>query len=115
MPTLAKRLAIVALDSSMAMMPLPAATMAWAVSASCSMLIGVLTALGKGGIIPPLPRDAGADAQRRPVGMVLWPGLLTIDWLALAARVSRSISRRTRSFFAFDPRSFSVVARSAIR
>src|SRR5690606_13213005 len=39
MPTPAKRLAIVPEDSSMAMMPLPGATMATAVSASCSMLI----------------------------------------------------------------------------
>src|SRR5690606_9292679 len=39
MPTPAKRLAMVPVDSSMAMMPLPGATMARAVSASCSMLI----------------------------------------------------------------------------
>src|SRR5690606_20848901 len=39
MPTPAKRLAIVPEDSSMAMIPLPGATMARAVSASCSMLI----------------------------------------------------------------------------
>src|SRR3970282_869985 len=40
MPTPSKRFLMVALDSSIAMMPLPGATMAWAVSASCSMLIG---------------------------------------------------------------------------
>src|SRR5204862_7913781 len=39
MPTPSKRFLMVSFDSSMAMMPLPAATMAWAVSASWSMLM----------------------------------------------------------------------------
>src|SRR5262245_11781504 len=56
MPTPAKRLAQVAPDSSMAMMPLPGATMAKAVSASCSMLMG--RPAGSGG--KPSIIDAGS-------------------------------------------------------
>src|SRR5690606_39567418 len=41
MPTASKRFLMVLVDSSMAMMPLPAATMAWAVSASWSILMAI--------------------------------------------------------------------------
>src|SRR4249919_887658 len=74
MPTASKRLAMVLLDSSIAMMPLPAATIAWAVSASCSMLMcRVVSRIGwqpeRGGIIAALrvsrcfSRDPGAPGR----------------------------------------------------
>src|SRR5690606_10189509 len=64
MPTPAKRLAMVPVDSSIAMMPLPGATMARAVSASCSMLI--VAGLRAGGGPPSIARRPVASRGPRP-------------------------------------------------
>src|SRR5690606_18050763 len=70
-PTASKRFLMVLVDSSMAMMPLPAATMAWAVSASWSMLMGRFRGCGwEPGIIPAC---AGPGPEPRPSGPLPQP------------------------------------------
>src|SRR5688572_26731650 len=67
MPTPSKRFLIVALDSSIAMMPLPGATMAWAIAASWSILMGAGPGCGgKPAIIP--GRRGRASELAEPLG-----------------------------------------------
>src|SRR3970040_1528710 len=72
MPTPSKRFLMVALDSSIAMIPCPGATMAWAVSASCSMLIGHPEERGKPMIIASTLRSEfvkPASEHPQPLGL----------------------------------------------
>ncbi|KAG0923772.1 hypothetical protein G6F31_019376 [Rhizopus arrhizus] len=69
MPTPAKRLAMVAVDSSIAMMPLPGATMAWAVSASCSMLMYFLWRVREKRKYSPATRCLDVEARMETIPM----------------------------------------------
>src|SRR3569623_705808 len=67
MPTASKRFLIVLVDSSIAMMPLPGATIAWAMLSRSSMLMNDSVQTGRGhrnGFAPP---QAGRQVKEPPI------------------------------------------------